>query len=174
MDRIALVHYIPPSADEAMSPISPASPTSPASRGLYPPRSPVLYRKKAPRFILFRSRSSAIDTDTERDAGDASWGLPEVRMPDNLARCAICLEDFEAPPKVAEPPSEGGGGGGGEAYEMTRVPPRSVMEMCVRVEPQVRLPEDEGVADAGEKGAPMPLRLLSCGHAFHVRPIVPL
>ncbi|EIW51815.1 uncharacterized protein TRAVEDRAFT_54241 [Trametes versicolor FP-101664 SS1] len=173
VDRIALVHYIPPSADEAMSPVSPASPTSPTARGLYPPRSPVSYWKKTPRFILFRSRSSAVDGDIERDAGDASWGRPEVRLPDNLARCAICLEDFEAPPGVVEPPSESGGDGDGETHEMTRAPPRSVMEMRVRVEPETRQPEDFGVADAGGKGAPMPLRLLGCGHAFHKECIDP-
>lgn len=175
VDRIALVHYIPASADEAMSPVSPASPTSPTARGLYPPRSPVSYWKKTPRFILFRSRSSTVDGDIERDAGDASWGRPEVRLPDNLARCAICLEDFEAPPGVIEPPSESGGDDDdGETHEMTRAPPRSVMEMRVRVEPETRQPEDFGVADAGGKGAPMPLRLLGCGHAFHVRPVVRL
>lgn len=171
VDRIALVHYIPPSADEAMSPVSPASPTSPTARSLYPPRSPISYRKKTPRFILFRSRSSTAGNDIERDAGDESWGRPEVRLPDNLARCAICLEDFEAPAKAIEAPSETNGGDGGEAHEMTRAPPRLVMELRVRVEPETHQPEDVDVADADGKGAPMPLRLLGCGHAFHVRPV---
>lgn len=173
VDRIALVHYIPPSGDEALSPVSPTSPTSPTARSLRSPRSPISYRKR-PRFILSRSRSSVVESDIERDAGDASWGRPEVRLPDNLARCAICLEDFEAPPGAVEPPSESGGGGDGEAHEMTRAPPRLVMEMRVRVEPQAHDPDDLGVADAGGKGTPMPLRLLGCGHAFHVRPVVRL
>ncbi|KAL1937646.1 hypothetical protein VTO73DRAFT_13032 [Trametes versicolor] len=165
VDRIALVHYIPPSGDEVSSPISPASPSSPTARSPHPPRSPISYRKKTPRFILFRSRSSAADDDVERDAGDASWGRPVVRLPDNLARCAICLEDFEAPPGAVEPPSDGTDDA--EAHEMIRAPPSSVIEMCVRVEPETHHPEDLGVADAGGKGAPMPLRLLGCGHAFH-------
>lgn len=168
VDRIALVHYIPPSTDESLSPVSPTSPTV---RGLHFPRSPVSYRKR-PRFILFRSRSSAAASDIERDAEDASWGRPVVRLPDNLARCAICLEDFEAPPGAVEPPSEETDGA--EAHELTRAPPTSVMEMCVRVEPQAHDPEDVGAADAGGKGAPMPLRLLGCGHAFHVCPVIRL
>lgn len=107
------------------------------------------------------------------DEWEANWEkgeYPFVKLPNNRATCAICLVDFEAPPKKGtavasmamkaatesslQSPGASGSGNGGKQNKK-------------RHEKRVQV-EDLKLEDAGE-GA-QPLRLLACGHAFHVGP----
>lgn len=106
---------------------------------------------------------------TTEDEWEANWEkgeYPFVKLPNNRATCAICLVDFEAPPKKGtaaismtmkaapessqqSPGASGSGNGGRQKRHEKRVQVENLM-----------------LEDAGE-GA-QPLRLLACGHAFHV------
>jgi hypothetical protein len=108
---------------------------------------------------------------TTEDEWEANWEkgeYPFVKLPNNRATCAICLVDFEAPPKKGttvalmamkavsesslQSPGASGSRHGGK-------PNKKRPEKRVQV-------ENLKLEDAGE-GA-QPLRLLACGHAFHV------
>jgi hypothetical protein len=102
----------------------------------------------------------------ERHEGMSDWEnvweqgeLPFVVLEDNRAACAICLNDFEAP-KQRTPRK-------GEDEEIklpvdNPVPNNEVLNMIIEEERSGPL----RLEDAGE-GA-QPLRLLRCGHVFHV------
>jgi hypothetical protein len=110
---------------------------------------------------------------TTEDEWEASWEkgeYPFVKLPNNRATCAICLVDFEAPPKkatatvsmtvgaVSESPLQSSGASGSK---------HGGKQNKKRHEKRVQV-ENLKLEDAGE-GA-QPLRLLACGHAFHVGP----
>lgn len=118
---------------------------------------------------------SPVDGDDE--AGDVPWDEmwekgehPFVRLEGNRAVCAICLMDFEEPKRVRGPGAKGATAspGGDEPKSTTREGndgADAVQEIQVE-----EVTEEERDAlkldDAGE--GPQPLRLLLCGHAFHV------
>ncbi|TBU46862.1 hypothetical protein BD309DRAFT_988478 [Dichomitus squalens] len=187
VDRIPLVLYIPPPPGD-----TPASPISPLPRSVtYPipsPRPPPPSSLKRRRFIPFRPSLKGHDTkadladlengeglmspiDEELDEWERSWergSYPFVRLPENRATCMICLSEFEAPMRVSEgarqPVSEGGG------LEMR--PLSATLEGGPVEELRVESPRDADaraiqLADGGSSDAPQPLRLLSCGHAYH-------
>lgn len=99
------------------------------------------------------------------DEWEANWergDYPFVKLPENRATCAICLLDFEEPPRRGIGNSTSAipvAAGSGAASTST---PRSVAgeggTTTVPVEPL-------SLQDAGEGATP--LRLLACGHAFH-------
>lgn len=121
--------------------------------------------KPHPRFAFFRRKKRSAATgatspkgeESEAAADDESEGewenryvkssLPFVRLENNRATCAICLMDFDEPPRKkikGKFPSKG----------------------------------DVGAAAAGPSSEqsntePEPLRLLECGHVFHVRLLYP-
>ena len=109
---------------------------------------------------------------TTEDEWEANWEkgeYPFVKLPNNRATCAICLVDFEAPPKK---------GTAAASMAMKAVSESSLdspgasssrnggKQNKKRHEKRVQV-ENLKLEDAGE-GA-QPLRLLACGHAFHVR-----
>ncbi|KAG8822707.1 hypothetical protein FRC19_005394 [Serendipita sp. 401] len=87
------------------------------------------------------------------DEWEANWErgeYPFVKLPENRATCAICLLDFEEPPRrgSAHPSISGPIAIQGKETTENRVPVESL-----------------SLQDAGEGATP--LRLLACGHAFH-------
>ncbi len=126
--------------------------------------------------------------EQEQEEGDVPWDemwekseYPFVRLEGNRAVCAICLMDFEEPKRVrgakgsgakpgadagsgpSSPPVGGGGasGSGGARGEATQ----EIQVEAVTEEERDALGEGQG---EGEGEGPEPLRLLTCGHVFHV------
>ena len=180
VDKIPLVLYIPPSPDQPSKPV-----TIPSNLHTYPPHSPTS-RRRFP-FLPFRRRGSP-PSDTAKsgkEKGDSTrpptwednWErgeYPFVQLDSHRASCAICLLDFQEPKRVSvgargtveedkEPKEQGtedeaisglGPEGDGDVTGQTSTP--------VSLGGNTRL----RLQDAGE-GA-QPLRLLNCGHVFHV------
>ena len=178
VERIPLVMYIPP------PPESEGVLSAPVSH-IYPPK--VGYTTSKPsqrRFVLLRpfpsfrskrSRDIGEADHTDEKAGDAlsdtrdpiSWEenweqseYPFVALEGNRAACAICLMDFEEPKRKnatnvkegeQDPASEGQRLGAG------------IESSAIAEE---RRADGLKLEDAG-LGA-QPLRLLQCGHVFHV------
>ncbi|KAM5532932.1 hypothetical protein V8D89_013398 [Ganoderma adspersum] len=126
VDRIDLVYYIPPPAP-APAPAAAARPSGPVAGS----------RRFGPTLGLRA-------TSDQRPHDNGEWENTFQRMPraflrieKHEAQCAICLEEYMAPPRrgVAIP-------GSASASAM-----------------------QSAVADA--QGAPEPLRWLDCGHVFH-------
>jgi hypothetical protein len=184
------VLYIPPSPDQPLKPV-----TIPSDLHTYPPHSPTSRRRFL--FLPFRRRGSP-PTEAEKSGkgrekkGEPSRPLtwednwekgeyPFVQLDSHRASCAICLLDFQEPKRVGvgarrtvvdmtkpneqeqpqEQVAENQATGGPEALEqegdVTRQPTTPALpsgDISLRLQ------------DAGE-GA-QPLRLLNCGHVFHV------
>ena len=175
IDAIPLVMYIPPPPDEPSNgPI-----TLPESIHVYPPKQtrPVPLKKRF-RFLrrkTTKEKLAADGTETkggssqEKKADEMRWEdyweqgeYPFVRLEGNRAACAICLLDFAEPKRIngvgdekGKSKDEGHSRSEGEGQNVLN---REVME--VNREAQLKL------TDAGE--GPQPLRLLECGHVFHV------
>lgn len=166
VDLIPLVVFIPPPPDEPVtSPI--AIPTTALS---YPPTPKPPQPKKKPRFRFLRRKTKKVsatsgdgdtknvdddDDDSEPRTWEDRWektDYPFVRLEENRATCAVCMEDF------VEPHRRGGAKGASRSPAVTLEPPSS---------PAVEDAAPIRLEDAGE-GA-QPLRLLACGHVFHVR-----
>jgi hypothetical protein len=90
------------------------------------------------------------------DSWEDNWEkgeYPFVRLEGNRAACAICLMDFDEPKRV-------GGNPGKDGKDGKEVEAKGA-------EGEVTQPHEElRLEDAGE--GPQPLRLLACGHVFHV------
>ncbi|KAI0351524.1 hypothetical protein OH77DRAFT_1429596 [Trametes cingulata] len=193
VDRIPLVLYIPPPpGDDGTHPVS----ARPLSYPPALPKPPPPAHTKKKRFILFRPKHDhehdmdAMPTAAELEDGigrmlpggvdswDARWEpapYPLVRLPENKATCMICLCEFEEPRKVSAGRGPDALPEGGEAHEMTGVPPLSPGEgqapgNIEEVQVETPRPTDARTVEmADEEGADalQPLRLLSCGHAYH-------
>lgn len=179
VDRIPLVMYIPPPPD--------APPGDgikvPEAAYSYPPKTPAIPPPPAKRRFRFlrnvsplnRKKGDSVNSPStdptnekpERSGEPQTWEehweqgeYPFVILEGNRAACAICLMDFEEPKKVAgtnvDPPKEEGIPGSSADALPTPVGNITVEQ---RQEPLK-------LEDAGE-GA-QPLRLLACGHVFHV------
>ena len=122
--------------------------------------------------------------DPEVDPWDALWEAgphPFVRLPENLATCGICLMEFEAPRRLSDrgrildaaldhdDDHNDDNDEGGEAHEMRAIPLSAdgIEEMQVEA-PRPGDARAVEIAQAGGGDAPDPLRLLSCGHVYHV------
>ncbi|KAI0748640.1 hypothetical protein C8Q80DRAFT_1172929 [Daedaleopsis nitida] len=197
VDRIPLVLYIPPPPDDApKGPITPLPralshpPVTPLPSAWSPP-------EKKRRFIFFRpstkrrktvpadpkpgdrdlTTSPGADAD-DVDDWDKMWEpaqYPFVRLPENRATCGICLSEFEAPRRLNGRAPDGEGEDECEGHEMRTQPAdgdASAAIQEVRVEsPRPADAHTVQFADSDSSDAPEPLRLLGCGHVFHVRPV---
>ncbi len=174
VDRIPLVMYIPPPPDPSAYPASPIK--IPEAIYKYPPKSPTLSNvPPKTRFRWFKKRKAGPSSPKSKDSTQSgkapeksgepnTWeehwedeGYPFVVLEGNRAACAICLMDFEEPNKA-------GGSKQKTEEETTEVAKAEGISGDVAEEErqkQLRL------EDAGE--GPQPLRLLECGHVFHVR-----
>lgn len=185
MDKLPLVMYIPAPPEDEKGENGEAKPgdsvAAPQPVHLYPPKpaKPASSGKKRFRFAFLRRKPGTLGADgstkgtsaAASDAAPRTWeenwvpnGFPFVRLEGNRAACAICLMDFEEPPRArgsklppaqpAEPP-----------VAPPPLPPTPGGTQQVRVEDGVT-EEQLRLADAGEEA--QPLRLLPCGHVFHV------
>ncbi len=191
VERIPLVMYIPPPPEDEKNDTSRVP-------HVYPPKIVEELRPpQQKRFKLLRSfrskRSQQSDTlDIEKDnpstmkedtgkhedepiSWEDNWernDYPFVALEGNRAACAICLLDFEAPKRKHPLPSEDAKKS--EEMEATTAAeaenvasgsnsPTQLQAPNIREENR---PEALKLEDAGE-GA-QPLRLLQCGHVFHV------
>jgi len=162
VDKIPLVLYIPTPEDHESDPIPKPSPAH-----TYPPTSP---KPKPPkrRFFFLRKKKSRETASGEKgkaqggsssgDSWEDNWEkgeYPFVRLEGNRAACAICLMDFDEPKRV-----------GGNLVKDDKDGKDENVE-AKGVEGEATQPQEElKLEDAGE-GA-QPLRLLACGHVFHV------
>lgn len=175
VDDIPLVIYIP-------APEEGAKETTVQIPHVYPPKHQTEHRKI--RFRLLRvffkpksTKSVAVDkqlegklNSLEPDSWVDNWEqgeYPFVTLEGNRAACAICLQDYEEPKrKVADnqAANEEKGKSSSDFAEGSRLSvkapePTNVTEDARRI-------DNLKLADAGE--AVQPLRLLGCGHVFHV------
>lgn len=173
VERIPLVIYIPPPPDEPSGgPI-----TFPEGVHSYPPRPPPP-KKPRRRFAFLRRRldkkneTDAVNDATGKKSEPKSWedmwepsDYPFVRLEGNRAACAICLMDFEEPKRIAgfNLPDEKQGGDGENEKAEGDGENGPVQEIPIESPTNDAQPH---LTDAGE-GA-QPLRLLTCGHVFHV------
>ncbi|KIM32508.1 hypothetical protein M408DRAFT_220000 [Serendipita vermifera MAFF 305830] len=163
--------YPPPTSDSEPAPET-AKPTEPA-----PAASPAPVKKH--RFAFFRRSKKSKNASGDLEAGkggdgkskgkqkggiedewEANWErgqYPFVKLPDNRATCAICLLDFEEPPRrgSANPSAAASAASAASAADLSKA-------TKVQVEPSASA---LALQDAGEGATP--LRLLACGHAFH-------
>ena len=174
VDRIPLVMYIPPPP----SGFSVGELAKPEAVYSYPPKLPSLGKvSPRPRFrflqrIPFRgnkdtNKRTGYEPEPERHEGTSNWEnvweqgeLPFVVLEDNRAACAICLNDFEAPKQKTQ---RKGDEGEIKSPVDNPVPNNEILNVITEEERS----EPLRLEDAGE-GA-QPLRLLRCGHVFHVR-----
>jgi len=169
VEKIPLVLYIPAPEEQESTPITKPSPVH-----TYPPTSPKPKPQKR-RFFFLRKKKSDESGSKEKgkahgdsssgDSWEANWErgeYPFVRLEGNRAACAICLMDFDEPKRVGGHSGKDGKDGKDEAAEV---------KGTGNDVPQHH--EELKLEDAGE--GPQPLRLLACGHVFHVsqNPILP-
>jgi len=158
VEKIPLVLYIPAPEDQEASPIP-----KPPPAHTYPPTSPKLKLPKRRFFFLKKRKPGEPGSGKGKVHGDSSSGdswennwekgeYPFVRLEGNRAACAICLMDFDEPKRV--------GGDSGEDRK------RGDAEAKPNQDEDSQHREELKLEDAGE--GPQPLRLLACGHVFHV------
>ena len=187
VDKLPLVIYIPPPPDQPSKPV-----TLPSDLHTYPPKSATSRRFF---FSPFRRRNASNGNNTVKSGSTkekkgsnrpSTWEdnwvkgeYPFVQLDSHRASCAICLLDFEEPKRAGsdvpkspvvnqateapETRQEGDGEGDGVITEQAATP-ATLVTPVTPISPigdlALRL------QDAGE-GA-QPLRLLKCGHVFHV------
>jgi hypothetical protein len=189
VDKLPLVLYIPPPPDQPSKPV-----TFPSDLHTYPPKSP----RRRLRFLPFGRRgaspSQIIKSSTGKEKGNPNRPLtwedhwekgeyPFVQLDSHRASCAICLLDFEAPRRMGV-----GAQGSDNTNGVQTQTPREEAENHPISEPGA---QQEGEADVTEQAAVLvlpgddltlrlqdagqgaqPLRLLKCGHVFHVSPML--
>lgn len=166
VEKIPLVLYIPAPEDQESSLIP-----KPSLAHTYPPTSP---KPKPPkrRFFFLRKKKAGEPGSKDKgkaqgsagsgDSWEANWEkgeYPFVRLEGNRAACAICLMDFDEPKRV-----DGNSGKGKDGKDRDAEAKHDEDEI-----PQNH--EELRLEDAGE--GPQPLRLLACGHVFHVSNLCP-
>jgi hypothetical protein len=180
VDAIPLVMYIPPPPDEpANEPL-----TSPAPVHVYPPKPPVTALPKRrfrflPKKLTKTQKTTSLgkggskEKEVER-AEPQTWEdcweqgeYPFVRLEGNRAACAICLLDFAEPKRVANLADANKNAEGEKSDERNDTTAQAVQEVSAHDVIEEDRDGQLRLADAGE--GPQPLRLLQCGHVFHVR-----
>ena len=189
VDRIPLVVYIPPPPDELDNGM-PKIPEAIYSSTTYPPKSKPSNTSQRKRFAFLRKfkgkksnkndgkggngkgEKRAGQIDGEPQTWEEHWEqgeYPFVRLEGNRAACAICLMDFEEPKRIAGLPTDAKQEQSADDKPVAH--DQSVAEGPVQ-EIQVDTIQEEDrntelrLEDAGE--GTQPLRLLACGHVFHV------
>jgi hypothetical protein len=184
VERIPLVIYIPPPPDEPSNgPIS-----VPDAVYSYPPKLPASKPPKR-RFAflknvgVFKRKADAQDSSVATDANpkgkepefiepltwEDHWQqgeYPFVRLEGNRAACAICLMDFEEPKRISVSKPNTNGEGNNAAVHVDTAVEQQVQEIPVDRATDEETAAHLRLADAG--GGSLPLRLLACGHVFHV------
>lgn len=196
VDRIPLVLYIPPPDDDFIG--KGVEPKAPLPAHTYPPNKSTEYNtrpKRRFRFLRLRpKKKSGSDSETrdnlkkgaagELNTWEDRWEdgeYPFVRLEGNRAVCAICLMDFEEPKRkpissngnVEDATSLTSGATAVPSADISNsnldgeetINPSAVQEVLV-TEPTAEEEANLRLEDAGD-GA-QPLRLLECGHVFHV------
>ncbi|KAF8658266.1 hypothetical protein AX16_002042 [Volvariella volvacea WC 439] len=190
VEKIPLVIYIPPPPENLKDTI-----TIPPTTYSYPPKPftstpPASRHRSRFRFLRRMRRPKQGNTGAGLKEGEKAgehtpdplnwedhWehvDYPFVVLEGNRAACAICLMDFEEPKRViasqdpSMPAAENPAANAQVTPSATSPAPEAVQ--VIPVEPIAEEDrEDLRLEDAGE-GA-QPLRLLACGHVFHVRTI---
>lgn len=169
-----MAHTYPPTSAQAVPPTLAKSPTTVTKDSTTAPEGPVTPQRKH-RFFFFRRSAKPSANDLEAGKGDTSKNAPTkrrrrgtedeweanwergeypfVKLPENRATCAICLLDFEEPPRRGSIHPQPG-----VASTSSAVSANDARESKIQIEPL-------SLQDAGEGATP--LRLLACGHAFH-------
>ncbi|KAG5636029.1 hypothetical protein H0H81_009329 [Sphagnurus paluster] len=183
VDAIPLVIYIPPPPDAVyaekptvLGSAYPPKNTSPASKSHF------RFIRRLPNFQSKKATKRADDKDTEKGLGrpqkwEDHWeqsDYPFVVLEGNRAACAICLMDFEEPKRLV-----GADIGTGSILVLEAWFADSVVETKSSEPVNSSKPAESPnysttdsnvelkLADAGEGS--QPLRLLACGHVYHVR-----
>ena len=180
VDLIPLVSYIPPPRGDL--PNSPTSPIAPPPPALLQPVSSRPVSATPTHFVLFPSRKPDVDlergpedlpvaspstTDEEWQRTFSPSPYPVVCLPENRATCAICRDDFEALPQLGQHEGIRGECDAPLGVDVTEVEHGTTE---VRVESLISANADGlQFVDSDSSGAPEPLRLLRCGHVYHVR-----
>jgi hypothetical protein len=195
VERIPLVIYIPPPPQDEKE-----KENDTHAPHIYPPKNPPVFNAPQKRFKLLRNFSSfkskkgngngAIgekegevaskdDVDAE-DQGPIAWednwektDYPFVALEGNRAACAICLLDFEEPkrkhplntdtettPQEIPEPAD-------TTLSSSSSSPTETQDATISEEQRQ---QNLRLEDAGE--GPQPLRLLACGHVFHVSTLI--
>ncbi|KAF8332064.1 uncharacterized protein EI90DRAFT_3123139 [Cantharellus anzutake] len=146
-----------PARDEPLEVISPISqlPPTPARTVKKRGRFAFLRRHRSlQRNILYPSQPG--DSSPKVDEGDEEWEdlwekskLPFVRLEGNRAACAICLMDFDEPPRKKDQETKNGAS---DPSSSSAAPTSDA---------------NGPMASQAAPGEPEPLRLLECGHCFH-------
>lgn len=194
VDRIPLVMYIPPPPDEPSDgPIK-----VPDTVYSYPPKQTGSAKLPKRRFAFLRSMSSFKGKSgggvngsgklSEKEANLKGKGVekgepltwedhweqgdyPFVRLEGNRASCAICLMDFEEPKKIVGVEAKAASVEAGEEEKETAEDEEGGEGQQVQEIPVEKVTDGDAsallkLADTGE--GIQPLRLLTCGHVFHV------
>ncbi len=180
VDRIPLVMYIPPPPEPSSFPIK-----VPEAIYTYPPPPPgsnnIAPSKRRFRFLKVKKKTAGIPPNesstssksegkkaTKSDAPETwedHWeqeGYPFVVLEGNRAACAICLMDFEEPKRIVNTSEKD------KESSLETIPDPPTPERPPTHDKAVEERDAElKLEDAGD-GA-QPLRLLACGHVFHVR-----
>lgn len=181
VDKLPLVIYIPPPPDQPPKPV-----TFPSELHTYPPNSPTARRFL---FLPFRRRGAStgetVKSATSKKEKGGSNRLPTwednwvkgeypfVQLDSHRASCAICLLDFQEPKRVDSGPL-GSETTKSEAENQAPNMPGALQEGEGDITEQAAAPASPSsdlalrLQDAGEGS--QPLRLLKCGHVFHVSP----
>lgn len=192
VDRIPLVMYIPPPPEGSEKDKEAISVPAPVYS--YPPTTKIpaaSASKRRFKFLKIRKVKGKPDEASSSETGKSNGGeveektqfngepptweehweqgdYPFVRLEGNRAACAICLMDFEEPKRVVASSTENAATDGVRPQEAEdHQDSGEVMEVPVENTTEEERDEQLRLEDAGE-GA-QPLRLLSCGHVFHVR-----
>jgi hypothetical protein len=189
VDRIPLVMYIPPPPSDPNEKVTPPEPaySYPPKPAAHPTPSSPTPAPQRPRFKFIRrfggkKRKGATDSPTqsnddtpkESHTWEANWEkgeYPFVVLEGNRAACAICLMDFEEPKRIGgpissnpEPPAETTVPYQTEKPDLGDIAAADEVHQTIIEEGR----NDNLRLESAGEGA-QPLRLLACGHVFHVR-----
>ncbi|KAG6866342.1 hypothetical protein C0991_005263 [Blastosporella zonata] len=182
VESIPLVMYIPPPPDnmpqqQTLSPQPPSSPPKPALPD----------HKKRFKFIRRLTSTNSVKNGKDSDTAEAkdvqkadepqTWEehwekgeYPFVVLEENRAACAICLLDFAEPKRIWGQSKPGNAKAEDSDGPTSLDAPTSAAHMITSTVadagPNAESDNTLKLADAGEGS--QPLRLLACGHVFHV------